>query len=108
MHLGQVHGGLPFQPVGADKDEPTLEGEVAWYDDQDAVCRCLNWRDAQRTMLDEDSTKCVIVIESVNADQAQRANEAMSDLEQLLEEFFGIKPDKSVVLTKDASSVDVD
>lgn len=96
MHLGQVHEGLPFQPVGTDKDEPTLEGEVAWYDDQDAVCRCLNWRDAQRTMLDENSTKCVIVIESVNADQAQRANEAMSDLEQLLEEFFGIKPDKSI------------
>ena len=47
-------------------------------------------------MLDEDSTKGVIVIESVNADQAQRANEAMSDLEQLLEEFFGIKPDKSI------------
>lgn len=108
MHLGQVHEGLPFQPVGADKDEPTLEGEVAWYDDQGAVCRCLNWRDAQRTMLDEDSTKGVIVIESVNADQAQRANEAMSDLEELLEEFFGIKPDKSVILTKDAPSVDID
>jgi DNA/RNA-binding domain of Phe-tRNA-synthetase-like protein len=59
-------------------------------------------------MLDEDSTKGIIVIESVNADQAQRANEAMSDLEELLEEFFGIKPDKSVILTKDAPSVDID
>lgn len=32
----------------------------------------------------------------------------MSDFEELLEEFFGIKPDKSVILTKDAPSVDVD
>ena len=55
-----------------------------------------------------DNYFVVIVIESVNADQAQRANEAMSDLEELLEEFFGIKPDKSVILTKDAPSVDVD
>jgi DNA/RNA-binding domain of Phe-tRNA-synthetase-like protein len=85
-----------------------MVSQSAWYDDQGAVCRCLNWRDAQRTMLDEDSTKGVIVIESVNADQAPRANEAMSDLEELLEEFFGIKPDKSVILTKDAPSVDID
>ncbi|MGZ1132425.1 hypothetical protein ACXO3S_08765 [Lactobacillus delbrueckii subsp. bulgaricus] len=59
-------------------------------------------------MLDEDSTKGVIVIESVNADQAQRANEAMSDLKELLGKFFGIKRDKSVILPKDAPSVDVD
>ncbi|CDR74135.1 MAG: hypothetical protein ACTIBA_06775 [Lactobacillus delbrueckii] len=59
-------------------------------------------------MLDEDSTKGVIVIESVNADQAQRTNEAMSDLKELLGEFFGIKRDKSVILPKDAPSVDVD
>ncbi|WP_231130678.1 hypothetical protein [Lactobacillus delbrueckii] len=51
-------------------------------------------------MLDEDSTKGVIVIESVNADQAQRANEAMSDLKELLGEFFGIKRDKSVILPR--------
>ncbi|GHV97106.1 hypothetical protein lacNasYZ03_12550 [Lactobacillus nasalidis] len=108
MHLGLVHEGLAFRPVGADKEEPTLEGEVAWYDDEGAVCRCLNWRDAQRTMLDEDSTKGVIVIESVTAEQAQRASEAMNDLAGLLEEFFGIKPDKSAVLTKDEPSVDVD
>lgn len=46
MHLGQVSGGQSFQPVGAAADEPTLPGEVAYYDEVGAVCRCLNWRDA--------------------------------------------------------------
>ena len=41
MHLGQVEGGQAFRPVGADEDEPTLPGEVCYYDDEGAVCRCL-------------------------------------------------------------------
>lgn len=108
MHLGLVHEGLAFKAVGKDADEPTLEGEMAWYDEDGAVCRCLNWRDAQRTMLDEASTKGVIVIESVNQDQAARANEAVNDLTELLKEYFGVTPDKAVVLTKDNPSVAVE
>ena len=107
MHLGVVHEGLAFRPVGADKEEPTLEGEVAWYDDQGAVCRCLNWRDAQRTMLDEESTSGVIVIESVNEEQAKRANEAMEALASLLKDYFDITPDQQVVLNAQNPSVTV-
>lgn len=105
MHLGKVDGGQAFRPVGADADEPTLPGEVCWYDDAGAVCRCLNWRDAQRTMLTDDSKNVVAVIESVNAEQIQRANDAMDKLGQLITHYFGIDTNKIKIfhLTKDAS-----
>ncbi|HJA73452.1 MAG TPA: hypothetical protein H9783_04305 [Candidatus Limosilactobacillus faecipullorum] len=107
LRLGVVHEGLAFQPVGADKDEPTLEGEIAWYDNDGAVCRCLNWRDAQRTMLDENSQNIVAVIESVNPAQSERANIAMNRLAELIEENFGVKPLKNVILTADTPTVNV-
>lgn len=104
MHLGQVKAGLTFQPVGADGDEPTLEGEVAYYDDQGAVCRCLNWRDAQRTMLTEDSANIVAVIEAVNPEQIERANAAMDQLSKLINHYFGVQPSPVFHLTKDNSA----
>lgn len=101
MHLSQVDGGQSFQPVGADGDEPTLPGEVAYYDDQGAVCRCLNWRDAQRTMLTADSQNIVAVIEAVNPEQATRANEAMAELSKLINRYFDVQPSPVFRLTKD-------
>lgn len=91
MHLGQVSGGQAFLPVGAEEDEPTLPGEVCWYDDEGAVCRCLNWRDGKRTMLTEDSSSVVGVIESVNAEQIARANDAMDELTSLIQKYFGVE-----------------
>lgn len=106
MHLGQVSGGQSFLPVGADEDEPTLPGEVCWYDDQGAVCRCLNWRDGKRTMLTEDSSSVVGVIESVNDEQIARANEAIDELAQLIQKYFGVQAEV-YHLTKDQPTATV-
>lgn len=57
LHLGLAHGGESFQPVGAENDDPARENELIYYDNDGAVCRSLNWRDAQRTMLTADSKK---------------------------------------------------
>lgn len=101
MHLGKVDGGQAFRPVGADEDEPTLPGEVCYYDEEGAVCRCLNWRDAQRTMLTADSQNVVAVIEAVNPEQIKRANEAMDELSKLITKYFGVKTTPAYHLTKD-------
>lgn len=101
MHLGIAKGGESFQPVGADKDEPALAGEVIYYDQTGAVCRCLNWRDAQRTMLTEDSQNVVAVIEATNPEQIKRANEAMEQLGKLIKQYFGVQISPIHHLTKD-------
>ncbi|HJA23275.1 MAG TPA: hypothetical protein H9958_03510, partial [Candidatus Limosilactobacillus intestinavium] len=88
-------------PVGAEEDEPALAGEVIYYDDEGAVCRCLNWREAQRTMLTQDSQDVVAVMEATNPEQIEQANEAMEKLSELINHYFGVETSKVYYLTKE-------
>ncbi|PMR66176.1 hypothetical protein C1I62_03395 [Streptococcus intermedius] len=91
LHLGKAEGGEAFFPLGAETDAPALPEEIIYYDDEGAVCRCFNWREAQRTMLTEGTTAAVLVIEAINEDQAKRAQVAMNELKSLVEDYFGVK-----------------
>ena len=68
--------------MGADSDAPALPEEIIYYDEQGAICRCLNWREAQRTMLTEETQAAVLVIESINAEQAARGAQAIEALKE--------------------------
>lgn len=99
LQLGKAKGGESFQPLGADEDAPALPDEIIYYDEKGAVCRCFNWREAKRTMLQETTTAAVLVIEAINDKQAQRAHAAMLELQQLIETYFKVKT-SSGILTK--------
>lgn len=101
LHLGKAIGGETFLPLGAEVDAPALPEEIIYYDEKGAVCRCLNWREAQRTMLTEDTTEALLVIEAINEEQAQRANQAMDEMQRLMENYFGVSG-SSQKLTADA------
>ena len=90
LRLGKAKGGEPFFPLGAESDAPALPEEIIYYDDEGAVCRCLNWREAQRTMLTEETKDAVLVIEAINAEQAVRAQSAMQELQDLVKDYFGV------------------
>jgi len=90
MHLGEAKGGEGFKPLGATEDSPALPGEIIYYDNSGAICRCLNWREAQRTMLTEDTTDSVLVIEAINEKQVKRASEAVVELKDLIEKYFKV------------------
>ncbi len=91
LSLGQAKGGEPFFPLGAEEDAPALEGEIIYYDQEGAVCRCLNWREAQRTMLTEDTKDAILVIEAINEEQAKRAQTAMQELKDLAKDYVGVE-----------------
>lgn len=91
LHLAKAQGGEPFFPLGAETDAPALPEEIIYHDDEGAVCRCLNWREAKRTMLTEETRDAVLVIEAVNEEQAKRAQAAMQELQYLVEDYFGVK-----------------
>jgi DNA/RNA-binding domain of Phe-tRNA-synthetase-like protein len=90
LHLGMAKGGEGFRPLGDDEDSPALEGEIIYYDQTGAICRCMNWREAQRTMLTEDTTNAVMVIEAINGEQAKRSDDAIIELKQLCEDYFEV------------------
>ncbi len=83
LHLGLAKGGESFFPLGAEADAPALAGELIYYDEQGAICRCLNWREAQRTMLKEETVNAVLFIESINEEQHLRADAAMAELKKI-------------------------
>lgn len=91
LRLGKAKGGESFFPLGAESDAPALPDEIIYYDDEGAVCRCLNWREAQRTMLTEETKDAVLVIEAINAEQVTRARAAMEELQDLVKDYFGVQ-----------------
>lgn len=86
--LGKAKGGEAFLPLGATTDEPALPEEMIYSDNSGAVCRSLNWREAQRTMLTEDTKNAVFVIESTTEDEITRANNASNRLKNLINDNF--------------------
>ncbi|MDY2689563.1 MAG: hypothetical protein SOV64_08825, partial [Limosilactobacillus reuteri] len=63
--------------------------------------------EAQRTMLTEDSQNVVAVMEAINPEQIERANEAMEELSKLINQYFGVNTSQVYRLTKDQPAADV-
>lgn len=57
---------------------------MIYYDDLGAICRCLNWREAQRTMLTESTTTAILMVEAINQRQQEFAQAAILQLQQLI------------------------
>lgn len=91
IHLGKAKGGEPFFPLGAEEDAPALPEEICYFDNEGAVCRCFNWREAERTMLTEETTRAALVIEAIDNESAKQAKEAIEALQKAIEDYFGVK-----------------
>ncbi|MET3558822.1 DNA/RNA-binding domain of Phe-tRNA-synthetase-like protein [Streptococcus rupicaprae] len=91
LHLGKARGGEAFRPLGEEEDLPALPEEIIYYDEAGAICRNFNWREAQRTMLTEETTSAVLIIEAINDVQKARAREAIVALQELIQDYFGVK-----------------
>lgn len=91
LRLGTMAGGEDFLPIGGDKQEPPLAGEIAYYDEKGAVCRCWNWRDGQRTSVKDETTREVIVMECVEPERAAALAAAIDELEGLMQKYLGAK-----------------
>ncbi|WP_125772305.1 B3/B4 domain-containing protein [Companilactobacillus furfuricola] len=91
LHLGTAKGGESFYPLGETEDNPALPDEVIYYDEKGAICRSMNWREAQRTMLTNDTTNAVLVIEAINQEQVDRSDQAIKELHKLCLDNFQVK-----------------
>jgi DNA/RNA-binding domain of Phe-tRNA-synthetase-like protein len=89
IRLAVADGGEYFVTYGSDKDEPALEGEVIYKDNTGAICRCWNWRESVRTMLEEDVTHAFMIIEQVNSDRHDEMEAALDELGQMVTAELG-------------------
>ncbi|WP_288531380.1 B3/4 domain-containing protein [uncultured Secundilactobacillus sp.] len=106
LRLGVATGGEDFRPLGADEDEPALPGEVIYYDQTGANVRCWNWREAQRTMLVEETQRTALVVEAAYADQQAQVQKAVYAMQELFEQELQVKG-RVAILTRNNPEVQV-
>lgn len=106
LRLEITQGGDDFQPIGDDKNSPTLEGELCYKDDEGAICRCFNWRDGQRTMITEDTKNAILFMENIDPERKEDLKEAINYLAENLENHLEGQVEIHF-LTKDNPSVEI-
>ncbi len=98
LHLGIAKGDESFLPLGSEKEEPPLKGEVIYYDESGAVCRCWNWRDGVRTCVTKTTTREFIIMEWPNREREEELKCALRELSELLRKYLNITIRSSAVL----------
>ncbi|UUD35560.1 phenylalanine--tRNA ligase beta subunit-related protein [Mycoplasmopsis caviae] len=83
--LGITKGGDEFCALGEDYNSPTLEGEICYRDNLGAVCRCLNWRDGKRTMIDDNTESAFLVMEIIDKNDTELNNSLINAINRVVE-----------------------
>jgi DNA/RNA-binding domain of Phe-tRNA-synthetase-like protein len=94
--LTRAEGTEHFVPLGSSAEEPPQPGEVIYRDDAGAICRCWNWREADRTKLTETTTDAVLVIEAL-PELRGKLRGACGALAALVAEHLGGSPTVAVL-----------
>lgn len=89
IRLTQANGNEPFIPLGSDENASPYEGEVVYKDEEGAICRCWNWREAQRTMLTENTKNAFLCIELIDETRSDEFHRALQELADLVPKHLG-------------------
>lgn len=87
--LTRAAGGEHFVPLGMAEEQPPAPGEVIYRDDAGVICRCWNWREADRTKLTTNTTAAFLCIEGIGPISEQAVQAACDDLAGLVREHLG-------------------
>ncbi|MFH1444161.1 MAG: phenylalanine--tRNA ligase beta subunit-related protein [Candidatus Peregrinibacteria bacterium] len=85
--LDRATGSEAFVELGGTQDDPPASGEVVYKDDEGVICRKMNWREADRTKLTQQTTNAVLVIESL--DVSDPLPVILEELEALVAQYCG-------------------
>ncbi len=89
IRLTKAVGNENFITLGTDKSEPPYEGEIVYKDNEGAICRCWNWREAVRTMLTENTKNAFLCIELIDEERMEEFENALKELAKTVEDNLG-------------------
>jgi DNA/RNA-binding domain of Phe-tRNA-synthetase-like protein len=89
IRLTKAAGNESFITLGTDENAPPYEDEIVYKDEEGAICRCWNWREAVRTMLTESTTNAFLCIELVDESRLVEFENALKDLAQAVQDNLG-------------------
>ena len=65
LFLTRADGGETFYPLGGEKAEVINPEEVIYRDDRSVLCRRWNYRESEKTLLDEQTRQAVLFVEGL-------------------------------------------
>lgn len=89
IRLTKAVGDENFVTLGTDENAPPYEGEIVYKDDEGAICRCFNWREAVRTMLTENTKNAFLCIELIDETRFEEFENALKDLAKAVQNNLG-------------------
>lgn len=95
----------PVRLLGEAEERPPHPGEVIYRDDAGAICRRLNWKEAERTKLTPETRNAVLVIEGVPPISAAEVRDALVDLAGLITAHCGGQVSAELIRSSGRESV---
>lgn len=92
--------------LGEREERAPYVNEVFYKDDNGAICRRWNWKEAERTKLTEETKNAFMVIEGLPPVGKDQISSALSELSELLIKYTSCQTSK-VILDKYNSEVDI-
>lgn len=79
----------PVRLLGDAEERPPHPGEVIYRDDVSAVCRRLNWREAERTKLNLETRNAILVMEALPPITGEDLGSALGELKKQISQHCG-------------------
>ncbi|MBU3146010.1 B3/4 domain-containing protein [Clostridium sp. CF012] len=89
IKLTKAVGNEDFVTLGTDENAPPYEGEIVYKDNEGAICRCWNWREAVRTMLTENTKNAFLCIELADEKRYMEFDNALKELAKTVQNDLG-------------------
>ena len=105
VKLRRATGQEKFVRLGGTENEPPEPGEVIYADGAEVLCRRWNWREADRTKLTPETTRAILVIETIPPITHEMLETATAELAALVEKWCGAKT-RTAILGRDHPEID--
>lgn len=89
LQLTFADGEKPVKLLGDAEPESPKDGEVIYKDAEQTICRCWNWREADRTKLTRETKNAILVIEGLPPIRKNEVESATHELAKLIEAHCG-------------------
>lgn len=93
--------------IGSEEIDTCYPGEIIYKDNKGFICRRWNWREANRTKIDEATQNAALVLEALPVVSEEKFKEALKEARELVGELLGGEV-VSIALTQNVPVMEVD
>lgn len=106
LQLTFANGTEKFFPISEKIEQNPNKGEVVYKSNDFVICRCFNWREADKSKLTEKTHNAIMCMECLEKSELEKMKNAMKEMKELISLHLGGLC-KSFILNKENSSISI-